>query len=131
MLAVAPTLAHFGVVATHAWADQLVRLTNGCATLPLRVVAAASGPFFAALPRALELPPGGSAEVVLRYRPKALGHHQAAMCFRVVSDSSQVAGAALHEASVALQGSSLSVGPKPTTLPGGPAATPDTFTLPR
>lgn len=60
---------------------------------------------------------------------QALGHHQAALCFQAVSDRSP--GKVLHEVMVAVQGSSLSLGPKQPALPGGPDATPDTFTLPR
>jgi hypothetical protein len=161
LLTVAPEVLHFGLVSTYQWADQLVAVSNA-STLPLRVASAASGPYFSVLPVQLDLPPGGRAEVCVRYRPKvggvlflgccagapctlsnapstwwptrvcvlhqAMGHHSAAFCFQALSTRSP--GRVLHETAVQAQGSSLSLGPK-QPLPGGPAATPSTFTLPR
>lgn len=50
------------------------------------------------------------------------------MCVQVISLRN--AGKVLFEASVQVMGSSLSLGPK-QPLPGGTAATPETFTLTR
>lgn len=70
MLVVQPDVMHFGIVPTYQWADQLLQLSNNCTQLPVQLSVAASGPYFCSLPSQLELPPGGSGELVLRYRPK-------------------------------------------------------------
>jgi hypothetical protein len=59
---------------------------------------------------------------------QALGRHQATLSFQVVS--SKVAGRVLSEATLQVQGSSLTLGNK-QPLPGGITATPDTFKKPR
>jgi hypothetical protein len=59
---------------------------------------------------------------------QALGRHQATMSFQVVSN--KVAGRVLSEATLQVQGSSLTLGSK-QPLPGGITATPDTFMKPR
>lgn len=65
-----PEVLHFGIVPSYQWADQLLQLSNGCPQLPMQLCVSASGPFFSSLPAQLELAPGGSGEVLLRYRPK-------------------------------------------------------------
>jgi hypothetical protein len=59
---------------------------------------------------------------------QALGRHQATISFQVVSN--KVAGRVLSEATLQVQGSSLTLGSK-QPLPGGITATPDTFKKPR
>jgi hypothetical protein len=61
---------HFGIVPTYEWADQLLQLVNSCSELPMQVVVDRSGPYFVAEPAELQLPPGASASVLLRYLPK-------------------------------------------------------------
>lgn len=61
---------HFGIVPTYEWADQLLQLANTCSKLPMRVMVGRSGPYFYAEPSELQLPPGASASVLLRYLPK-------------------------------------------------------------
>jgi hypothetical protein len=45
-----PRLLHFGVMGCGEWGDQLVTLVNGCAELPLRVVADTGSPYFKVWP---------------------------------------------------------------------------------
>lgn len=61
---------HFGLVPTYEWADQLLQLVNSCSELPMQVAVDRSGPYFSAEPSELQLPPGASATVLLRYLPK-------------------------------------------------------------
>ncbi|KAF6261116.1 hypothetical protein COO60DRAFT_1637017 [Scenedesmus sp. NREL 46B-D3] len=119
---------HFGLVPTYEWADQLLQLVNSCSELPMQVAVDRSGPYFSAEPSELQLPPGASATVLLRYLPKALGRHQATLSFQVTS--SKVPGRVLSKVSLQVQGSSLTLGNK-QPLPGGITATPDTFKKPR
>jgi hypothetical protein len=67
---VQPEVLHFGIVPTYQWADQLLQVSNNNAQLPMQLSVVASGPNFASLPGQLELAPGSSGEVVIRYRPK-------------------------------------------------------------
>lgn len=69
-LMVSPQVMHFGIVPTYEWADQLLELVNGCSQLPMHVVVDRSGPYFAAEPSELQLPPGASASVLVKYLPK-------------------------------------------------------------
>lgn len=69
-LMVQPEVLHFGIVPTYQWADQLLQVCNNSAQLPMQLSVVASGPNFTSLPGQLELAPGSSGEVVIRYRPK-------------------------------------------------------------
>lgn len=69
-LKVQPAVLHFGIVPTYQWADQLLQVSNNSTQLPMQLSVVASGPNFASLPGQLELAPGSSGEVVIRYRPK-------------------------------------------------------------
>ncbi len=85
-------------------------------------------------PSTLLLPPGGTASVLVRYQPKALGNHTAAVTFAVVTQSAPGDGAAkngsstvvLAKEAVEVVGNCLRVGEK-LPLPGGPEAIPETF----
>lgn len=65
-------MLHFGIVPTYQGADQLLHVCNNSAQLPMQLSVVASGPNFASLPGQLELAPGSSGEVVIRYRPKVM-----------------------------------------------------------
>lgn len=115
-------------------------------------------------PPALTLAPGASAPLLLRYQPKALGHHSAAVAFSLLpggepalggsstlGSGTQVAtlsstgssscsgaggggkssgaggGSVLATEVVEALGSCLALGER-AALPGGPEATPETFT---
>ncbi|KAF8055917.1 CFAP47 [Scenedesmus sp. PABB004] len=122
-LRVSPQTLQFGAVPCHEWADQVVEVANGCAELPVRVAVGRSGPcYFRAEPAELALAPGASAQVLLRYMPKALGRHQASLSFQAMPAAG---GPVLTETIVAVLGSSLTLGTK-APLPGGLDATPDT-----
>lgn len=69
-LSASPQIMHFGVVPTYEWADQLLELSNSCQELPMHVEFDRSGPYFAAEPAQVDLPPGASASVLVRYLPK-------------------------------------------------------------
>lgn len=86
-----------------------------------------------ASPTSLVLPPKESGAVLVRYQPKAMGKHQAAISCVVVplSDGSSItAGQTLAMEVVETVGSCLHMAPK-VPLPGGPDATPETFTKQR
>lgn len=133
-----PRLLHFGAVAAGAWGDRLVSLTNACAELPLRVEAGRGGAYFSAATRALTLAPGASAEVAVRYAPRALGRHEADVAFSAFSAFSAKrsgggggGGAALATVAVTAVGGCEHAAGKAATLPGGVDATPATFARPR
>lgn len=65
-----PQVMHFGVVPSYEWADQLLELGNSCPELPMHVVFDRSGPYFLAEPAEVDLPPGATASVLVRYLPK-------------------------------------------------------------
>lgn len=159
-LLVAPRLLHFGAVAAGAWGDRLVTLTNAGGELPLRVEAARGGAYFAAdiapatAAAALSLAPGASCQVAVRYRPKALGLHEAAVEFRAVAAAATVqeeegassgsgdggGGAGngggggpvvLAAEAVTAVGSCVQPAGRAARLPGGLEATPETFARPR
>ncbi len=69
-LVVEPRHLHFGVLHTYEWADQLLTLSSLCNELPMRIAAHRSAAYFSIQPAELELSPGGSVTVLLRYQPK-------------------------------------------------------------
>ena len=81
--------------------------------------------------------------MVVRYLPKALGNHQGTVSFVAVPEHAggaggngrdgrgAVGGAVLAEAAVEAMGSCQGVRERAVHLPGGPDATPETFTKPR
>ena len=72
----------------------------------------------------LLLPPGGAASVLLRYLPKALGHHTGRISFSVLAPGS---AATLAGVAVEAVGSCTHAAPRAVRLPGGPDATPEAF----
>ena len=133
-LTATPRLLHFGGVACGEWADQQVEVANGCGELPLHVAIDRGGPYFHADPAAFTLPPSGRTAVLLRYQPKALGNHTAAVALKAVVQASSSSGGggggggALELAAVVVEahGSCLQVADK-VPLVGGPEAIPEDF----
>ncbi|KAI8473771.1 MAG: hypothetical protein J3K34DRAFT_497953 [Monoraphidium minutum] len=127
-----PRLLHFGGVASGGWADQLVSLTNGCGELPLRVEADSGSPYFKVDPPALTLDAGQTGSVAVRYLPKALGNHTAAVSFLAAASGGGAGAAApLAREVVEAAGSCQGARERAVHLPGGPEAIPETFTKQR
>eukprot|EP00878_Enallax_costatus_P039320 GHUV01044923.1.p1 GENE.GHUV01044923.1~~GHUV01044923.1.p1 ORF type:complete len:105 (-),score=21.95 GHUV01044923.1:133-447(-) len=69
-LAASPRVMQVGGVPTYDWADQLLEPSNSCQELPMHVEFDRSGPYFSTEPAQVDLPPGASASVLVRYLPK-------------------------------------------------------------
>ncbi|GFR48568.1 hypothetical protein Agub_g10470, partial [Astrephomene gubernaculifera] len=104
----------FGDVATHAWADRLLTISNTNSSMGAKFQTAKSLPYFSVDPPSGSVLPGGSVQVLVRYQPKAMGKHAGTIPFKVFSETGQL----IQEMSLELSGTSQRLGEKGAPVGG-------------
>ncbi|KXZ50888.1 hypothetical protein GPECTOR_14g137 [Gonium pectorale] len=125
-LRLSATNLFFGDVPTHAWADQLVTISNTNTAMGAKFQMSKSAPYFTVEPSSGSVLPGGSVQVLVRYQPKAMGKHSGVIPVTVLSEQGQV----IQDLRLELAGTSLKVGEKASPV-GGTDKLPEDFSKPR
>ncbi|GAX74871.1 hypothetical protein CEUSTIGMA_g2317.t1 [Chlamydomonas eustigma] len=124
-LRLTPPVLEFGDVLSNAYADQLVMAVNTNSLLGLKFKVEKPSPYFDVQPSSGTILGEQDKQLVVRYHPKALGHHSAVIPVKVFS----LEGKQIQEAFIRLNGSSLRVGSK-DPLVGGTDKLPEAFKKP-